>query len=116
MRMDLPSMPVYTRPPWGGVSRRTLEVQLLARAVHERAAALELLERGSHRVELAVDLFRPGLSGVVIECLQAVAGDDRHDRVVRREAPGRCEFLEHRDRGATGRLGQEALGGRGPVE
>ena len=54
--------------------------------------------------------------GVLVERLQAVAGDHRDDRLVGREAPGRGELLEHGDRRAAGRLGQQALGGGEQVD
>src|SRR5213079_1370104 len=84
--------------------------QALARARAGRAAPAQLLERRKHRVELAVDLRRPGLFGMVVERLEAVAGDDRDDRVIGAKAAGSGELLEHRDRSAARRLGQDALG------
>src|SRR2546423_3311546 len=85
--------------------------QALGRAFAGRAAPAQLLQRREHGVELAVDLRRPGLFGMVVERLEPVAGDDRNDGVVGAEAAARGELLEHRDRRAARRLGQDALGG-----
>src|ERR1039458_1585800 len=78
--------------------------------------APEPFERREHCVQLAGDLGRPGLGRMLIERLQAVARDDRHNRVVGRELPGGGKLLEHRDRGTAGGLGQDALGSRQQVD
>src|SRR6516165_646628 len=64
-------------PTRASLGRSSLSGQALAGARH--APAPELAEGGDHRVELAVDLRRPRLLGVIVERLQAIAGDDRHD-------------------------------------
>ena len=77
---------------------------------------LSSFKRAHHRVELAVDLRRPRLLRVVVERLQAVAGDDRHDGVAGREPARGRQLLEHRHGGPAGGLGQQPLGGRQQVD
>src|SRR5580658_3604469 len=105
-------MGVYIAPPGACTS----EVQLRAGALHERALALELPERNAHRLELALDLRRPLLLGMIVERLHPVARDDRDHRLIRAEASRGRQLLEYRDRRAASRLGQQTLGGRQQVD
>ena len=65
----------------------------------------------AHRLDVAGDHFRPRLVRMLVERLQAVAADHRDDGLVAgRSCPRAASRAVAGDRGAAGRLGEDALG------
>ncbi len=104
---------ILARPPaTSTLYKQVIKMQLLARTLSTSVPPrLSSLSAAVIAFKFAVNIRRPRLLRVIVERLQAIAGDDRDDHVIRREATGGGEFLEDRDSHvAASRLGQQPLG------
>src|SRR6185436_4673237 len=80
------------------------------------AVLAEFVEHLGHRVDVAGDHFGPGLVGVLVERLVAVAADYGDDGLVGADLAFVGKSGRAGDRGATGGLGEDALGGAEQVD